>query len=260
MKLFLFLFLKQFIFCSEVSVHQLKVHKDMILIPAGTYHIGSNIGKYDQNPRVKIQLSSYLIDRYEVSIKKYKQFLQDTNYISEGPWQRSLHQNNDNLPVRFITYTDAKNYAKWAKKDLPTEAQWEVACGTKKFTLKRKKLSIGPQEVNFAEVSDYGVYNLSGNVREWVNDWYDRYYRLNQLKKNDLFNPQGPQDNTAPELKFSEINAEAGNERSTLKVVKGGSWMSKYNYQVQASKRAAHNPKQWFNDVGFRCVINVEDN
>lgn len=265
MKKLLFILIIQCYFCKNQYINQ----STMVQIPAGSYYIGSNHQKYDSYPKIKVKVSTFLIDIYEVSIKQYKTFLQKSNYKSEGPWQRSIQNKNDQLPVRFVSFNDALAYAQWVNKALPTEAQWEIAGGFTKFTygdqfqeyrsVSQLPFNDGPKAVQFNEKSSFGVFNLAGNVREWTNDWYDRYYRKNQIKNNDLINPIGPKVNTLPELKYVEIYAQAGNERSVLKVVKGGSWVSKYPYQIQSSNRSAHNPNQWFNDVGFRCVINLED-
>ncbi|MCJ8346712.1 formylglycine-generating enzyme family protein [bacterium] len=246
------------------------VQQDMILIAGGQYQIGSNHGYYDEKPRITIKMSAFFIDVHEVSIKQYREFIISSNYSSEGPWQRSIQGIDESLPVRFVSHKDASSFAKWAGKSLPTAAQWEVACGGDKFPFSetfQKGRSVsqlrpedGPKSVNFPEVSKFGVLNLSGNVREWVSDWYDRYHRQYQIDHNELQDPTGPKDQTPLEMRFIELNSGASNERSVLKVVKGGSWVSKHAFQLRSSKRAGHNPRQWFNDVGFRCALNLKDN
>ena len=170
---------------------------EMVTIPAGPFIRGSREGegRSDEYPRQKIHLKVYAIDKYEVSNARYLKFVKDTdhkppfNVYGEGPL--SNVKGIANLPVVQVTWHDAVDYCFWAGKRLPTEAEWEKAArGTDGRIY---PWGSEPDQGNFAnydrewedkitlmEVSSlpegrspYGIYHLAGNVREWVQDWYD---------------------------------------------------------------------------------------
>ncbi len=96
--------------------------------------------------------------------------------------------------------------------------------------------------------AEWEAANISAQLRDWVSDWYDKYQYKTLSTQEYIINPKGPADGTTPESHFLDNNLSAGNERSTRKVVRG-----------DASRRWAHNPHHWYNDIGFRCVSRIED-
>ncbi len=233
---------------------------EMVMIPAGAYTLGDSNGRYDEKPQLTVQLNRFLIDRYEVSNAQFKRFVETTGYKPQGPWKRGFPAWGDQLPVRFISWYDAHAYAKWAKKRLPTEAEWEAAAGknTSQTAVVNQPFILGPLWVDAKiDINQWGLFNMGGNVREWVADWYDKYQYRTLLANLQLSNPKGPADGTPPEPHFLENNLSAGNERSTRKVVRGASWIAPDH--VRKSRRWAHNPHHWYNDIGFRCVSIPEE-
>jgi formylglycine-generating enzyme required for sulfatase activity len=285
--LLLFLFLKTPSYASENQVKNLpkviilekdryinqKDNSEMVFIEPGEFIIGDNNGSYDEKPEHKVYLDAYLIDVYEVANAQFKKFVSDTGYKPKGPWKRGYQQLQDNHPVRFVTWQDASAYAKWAGKRLPTEAEWEKAAkGTKNnkypwgtngnnhFLIKDESFKSYKADVFPASVSKYGCFNMGGGVYEWTNDWYDRYYYQQADINKGAINPQGPEDNAEPEQRFldTEWNA-AGNERSSLKVIRGGgNWGVWAKDNARTSKRRWGNPSYWFNDTGFRCAKSTQ--
>lgn len=243
---------------------------EMVKVPAGPYSLGNSQERYDERPQLLVHLGAFLIDRYEVSNAQFQRFIDQSGYSPQGPWKEGFPTGGEKLPVRFVTWYDAQAYAQWAKKRLPTEAQWEAAVGKNIFpwgdswklgqSVTYQTVDAGPQAVDLPlDRNPLGIVNLAGNVREWVADWYDRYTYQSLANSSMIQDPQGPADHTPPEKRFVDHQLTAGNERSTRKVVKGASWVAHHPDLVRKSHRWAHNPHYWYNDIGFRCVFNLEE-
>lgn len=153
----------------------------MVNIPEGTYQVGSNEAGTNYAPVQSVQVSNFWIDMYEVTNAQYQQYLDQTG--AQAP-VNGLGQPDH--PVMGVTWDQASVYCIWAKKRLPTEAEWEVAGrgtdsrlfpwgnepddGGRILDLPRD----GPYRVGeySFNVSPFGVYDLVGNVWEWVGDPY----------------------------------------------------------------------------------------
>ncbi len=232
-------------------------------IPGGEYVLGDDVGRYDERPAVKVQLSPYLIDAREVTNRQFEKFVTATKHTVIGPWRRGYPDGGGALPVRFVTWQDASAYAKWAKRRLPTEAEWEAAVGPGKFpwgdAWEADAAVVGGAEGPKAggdrrDKSPSGVFDLAGNVREWTSGWYDRFAYADYDGKPD---PKGPADGTPPAQKFVDTDTAAGNERSTRKVVRGASWATKNQANIIKHRRWEHVPVHWYDDVGFRCAVSL---
>jgi formylglycine-generating enzyme required for sulfatase activity len=158
----------------------------MILVPEGLYISGSN--KYnDERPSRKIYLDAFYIDKFEVTQKKFKKIMGTNPSEFRGP----------HLPVDHVNWYEARDYCKGLGKRLPTEAEWEKAArsGTDfKYywgeipddlyawhwdNSNRKTHIIGGKKPN-----NYGLYDISGNVWEWTEDWYAENYYKGRSRKN----------------------------------------------------------------------------
>ena len=155
----------------------------MVLIEAGLYEVGSaEVDDFHVAPQ-EIPLQKYWIDQYEVTNVQYQMFLDETNHQPPAIWPgESKH------PVKGVTWDDAAAYCAWANKRLPTEAEWEVAArgpgpspplypwgsdpmagGQVNDLPRTDTYEVGTVPYN---KSLFGVYDLVGNVWEWVGDPY----------------------------------------------------------------------------------------
>ncbi|MBD3182425.1 SUMF1/EgtB/PvdO family nonheme iron enzyme [Candidatus Poribacteria bacterium] len=218
----------------------------MVEIPAGSFQMGSNNGDPDEKPVHTVYLDTYYIDVYEVSNKLYKKFIDDTGHRKPKFWDDAKF-NLPGYPVVGVTWEDAKAYAEWAGKRLPTEAEWEKAA---RGGLVREKYpwgyGINHDKANYQgtgskdtwsytapigsfEPNGYGLYHVAGNVWEWCSDWYSPTYYANSPRQN----PKGP---------------DSGKGR----ILRGGGWSS-FPPDLRVSERffSASAPEDKF---GFRCA------
>lgn len=230
--------------------------REMVQISEGPFVMGSrdNDSDPDEKPEHQVYLKAYFFDKNEVTQYAYDRFAKMTKRA-----KRKIEVFEDDpakllkpeYPMIAVTWEDAEAYCKWAGKRLPTEAEWEKAArgeGKRRYPWGDEFVvgyaNIDGNEDAFRYLappgsfesgrSPYGIYDMTGNVGEWVSDFYDENY----YRKSPYRDPKGP-------------------EQGDQHVIRGGSWReTKRN--VRASKRFQAKP--WRHDVtvGFRCAKDVD--
>jgi len=234
----------------------------MLLIPAGSFLMGSERGNADEKPVHRVKVDAFLMDRFEVTQELYGK------YVLGNP----SHFKGNRRPVEQISWADAALFCNLRSKAeglepcydeetarcnfeadgyrLPTEAEWEYACraGTagrypfgndprhlKSYAWYAADSGKTTHPVGEKKPNPWGIYDMLGNVAEWCNDVYDPgYYRRSPEE-----NPRGP-------------------EEGEKYVLRGGAWNSKAE-ACRPSYRVGEDPG--FQDacfsldaIGFRCV------
>jgi len=169
------------------SEEETECQRPMAFVEKGPFFMGCNEDPY-ASPLHEVYIKDIYIDMFPVTNSEYKNFVDATGYKCEGSWNSDF--TGENYPVVNITYNDALAYSCWAKKRLPTEAEWEKAARGKdsrqypwgsmwdERKLNSKESNIGgPKAVdNFPDgVSPYSVSNMMGNTWEWTCSSYSPY-------------------------------------------------------------------------------------
>mgnify|MGYP001498885798 FL=1 len=230
--------------------------REMVQIAEGPFIMGSrdDDSDPDERPEHQAYLKTYYIDKKEVTQDEYNRFAKMTKRpkrkieVFEDDPAKLLKPEN---PVIAVTWDDAQAYCKWAGKRLPTEAEWEKAArgeGKRRYPW-GDEFVVGYANIDGTEDgfrylappgsfeggrSPFGLYDMTGNVAEWVADFYEENY----YQKAPYRDPKGP---------------DQGEQR----VIRGGSWReTKRN--ARPSKRFQAKP--WRHDitVGFRCAKDPE--
>jgi Uncharacterized conserved protein len=244
-----------------------------VTIPAGSFKMGCNGDlegscPEDTVPVHDVNLSSYVMDKFEVPVELFELCMAEnicTNDDPEKPHYRTSAESDKcnignserlNHPANCVTWHGAKAYCEWLGKRLPTEAEWENAAKSGKVqiypwgntpvascdntVMKSEANGCGsnvtsPIGSKAAGVSEHGIFDLSGNVAEYTNDWYEKkFYSTEEASNTD---PQGP----------------AEPEKDKYKVIRGGSYIYGENH-THASFRGSAKLDDPAIDFGFRCV------
>jgi len=223
----------------------------MVMVEADSFLMGAadgdNLSQDDETPSVMVKVGSFYIDTHEVTNGQYVKFLEDTGYRGESRFAYVEELSGADKPVVGISYKDALAYALWAGKTLPTEAQWELAARGKEVFIfpwgmefdasqcaNLQNSSTTANAGSFGGASPYGAVDMAGNVWEWTRDYYD-WELLSKQTAGKMY--QRP-------------------EKSDLVSVRGGSYKSG-PADLRSSNRLGMNPAARTDDIGFRCVREV---
>lgn len=249
---------------------------EMVLIPAGEFEMGSDDGQSNEKPVHTVYVDAFYIDKYEVTVGEYKQFIKQTGHRSLPflllPDFVSRYSPTDKYPVVDVSWHDAMAYAIWKGKRLPTEAEWEKAA---RGGLVGKRYPWGDEppdgsQCNFADknapadhswadrnaddgyrytapvgsypANGYGLYDMAGNVFEWCLDEYDSGFYIDSPRRNPVAGGKSLSDIVKL---YQNINSK--------RVLRGGS-SSDFGGVVRVALRVGHKPDSGLFIFGFRCV------
>lgn len=219
-----------------------KVPSGMVFVKGECFQMGDTFGDgdSDEKPVHEVCVDDFYMDKYEVTQKEYRQIMRDNPSRFKG----------EHNPVETVSWHDAKEYCDNIGKQLPTEAEWEYAA---RSGGKREKWSGTSSESELGEYAWYyrnsgkkthpvgqkspnglGLYDMSGNVWEWVADRYDSDY----YKSSPKYNPKGPNN-------------------GKFRVRRGGSWYGGALFNRSRRVRSTFRIGKWSDgtdgNLGFRC-------
>lgn len=217
---------------------------EMVFVKGGSFTMGATEeqiqeAESNESPTHLVTLSDFYIGKYEVTQYQWVAVMGSNPSKFRG----------DNLPMECVSWSDVQDFitklnAQTGKNfRLPTEAEWEYAArgGNKSkdykysgnntigsFAWYYDNSSNSTHAVGSKRANELGIYDMSGNVWEWCNDWYGSYRNISQT------NPTGP---------------DIGSRR----VLRGGSWYNSAR-NCRVSYRNSINPSDSYNNIGFRLV------
>jgi serine/threonine-protein kinase len=213
----------------------------MVFIRGKSFKMGTDDprGDYQSKPEHAVRVSDFFLDINEVTNEEYQRFVKEKNYPAPPHWKNNQYKpGTSNGPVVNVSWSDAKAYAEWAGKRLPTEAEWEYAArgdnallypwgndpSSVHANLKESGLKEPAAVGSYPEgVSWCGVKDLAGNVSEWVADEWNPY-------------------------PGSKIKSDP-----RLKIYRGGSFINSKDELVTTNRYFDSSSKRQLH-VGFRCA------
>ena len=213
----------------------------MVKVPGGGFTMGSNDNYEREKPQRRVYLDAFYIDKYPVTNARFRRF-------GRPDYDAGTKFNGARQPVVGVMWTQARDYCGSVGERLPTEAEWEKAArgvdgrkyswgndwadGSKVIWRKNSGGKMHPVDRTYnTHRSPYGAVDMSGNVWEWVADWYKGDYYQNAPSRN----PKGPAS-------------------GTWRVVRGGSWYFINPTHFRTAARGRDHSVDRGNYLGFRCA------
>jgi serine/threonine-protein kinase len=213
----------------------------MVLLEGGRFLMGNNQIP-EESPEREVEIAPFWMDIYPVTVAQYARFMEETGAEKPAFWNNPQF-NGEEQPVVGVSWEEARAYASWAGKELPTEAQWEYAArGTENRKYPWGTLQPEPSRCNFNRYlgmpsmvsmheegrTPQGIFDLAGNVYEWTADPF-RPYSVRQTQ-------------------------DEGAEQRPRKAVRGGCFESGPAEMITSARHGEfHNVR--LATLGFRCVL-----
>jgi formylglycine-generating enzyme required for sulfatase activity len=216
-----------------------------VWIPPGSFMMGCSPGdkecRANEEPAHHVTITKgFWMGQTEVTVGAFDHYAAATGAKKPRLFLGNKFYSDDNQPVVGVNWNDARDYCQWAGGRLPTEAQWEYAARGGNTQSRYGDIdTVGwygansraiTHDVGRKRANGFGLFDVLGNVWEWVNDWYDPNY----YKSSPAQDPAGPTS-------------------GTLRVFRGGSWYD-IPPTVRVSFRLPWAPNFKYSTMGFRCV------
>ena len=229
----------------------------------------------DKTPR-EVLVDNFYIDKTEVTNAAYKQYIGETGgAVVRPPYIDDLGWGLDTLPVVGVSHTEAKKFCKFYGKRLPTEAEWEFAARAgKNFQDFPWGNEENPDLMNFRDSNnswavdvasyppnDYGLYDMTGNVREWVEDTYEKDFYVRSCVVSPWQFSSFKEMFTNPVSNVYKSNCSynpLNTTKSKFKSNRGGSWEFSEGYPATVSFRSFDQADLGYKDLGFRCAADAK--
>lgn len=232
-------------FLAQMWAQRVSAHVDyeLVWITSGEFQMGS-IGKLGESPRHSVKIQGFCLGRYPVTNEQYARYLVANPNVPKPDYWSDRKFNQPKQPVVGVSWDDAQKYCTWAGLRLPSEAEWEYACraGSKtsywsgdsqqdlaKAAWYEENSGARLHQVGEKEANGFGLYDMHGNVLEWVEDCRHENYQ------------GAPEDGSA-----WVVDGDA-----LLRVFRGGSWRDSAGL-CRAAVRNGWLPDIRDNDLGFR--------
>jgi formylglycine-generating enzyme required for sulfatase activity len=218
---------------------------ELVFIPAGRFQMGSNEEASDEKPPHPVTISKpFALGKYEVTQGEWKAVM------GSAPPELRFKDCGERCPVENVSWNDIQDFIQKLNEKtgqqyrLPSESEWEYACragGTEKYCGSNDVDAVGwygknsdskTHPVGQKAKNAWGLYDMSGNVREWVEDCYIDNYR------------DGPKDEKA---------RGDHNDKSCSRVLRGGSWFN-FPGGMRSASRGGRTPSIRLYDIGFRIA------
>lgn len=243
-------------------------HDRMVLVPSGTFRMGSGSGGPAESPEHNVHLRDFWIGVTPVTNRAYAEFVRETSYRTEVElagsawgvhagkfqavpglcWHTFATPEREEHPAVLLTWNDAVAYCGWAGLRLPTEAEWERAArgglvsasfpwgddvpdgSQSNFAADPYGLP-GTLPVGAHASNAFGLHDMVGNIWQWCSDWYGEAY----YAESPGTDPSGPAGGVA-------------------RVRRGGAWNVIQPFRLRCANRGAMLPSQTATNMGFRCA------
>jgi formylglycine-generating enzyme required for sulfatase activity len=244
------------------SIIWAKDGKEMVYVIGGEFQMGGDEGADNEAPAHSIRVEPFYIDRYPVTNEEYKRFIDATGhpvpcYSAEwaeprdynwDPEKRTPPEGKEKHPVVLVSWEDARAYAAWAGKRLPTEAEWERAArGTdgRRWPWGNEFIEnlCNTKETNINSTSPVGHYSPEGDSPEGCGDMVGNVWEWT----SSLFRP----------YPYDANDGRESQEADGWRVLRGGSWRNDLD-RARCTARL-DGDFLFFNNVGFRCAASAKD-
>lgn len=255
----------------------------MVLIPAGSFMMGSDDGDDDEKPVHEVYVDAFYLDQHEVTVAKFREFVNVNSYKTDAEkegfsyiwngteWEKKEGINwrhnaegkisADNYPVIYISWNDATAYGKWAQKRLPSEAEWEYAARSGGKGYKYAWGNDNPTGRNGGNVADESAKRSFGWWWTWegYDDGFVYTAPVGSFAPNEfkLYDMTGNVWEWCSSL-YKPYPYKPGDGREDLsasgpRVVRGGSWYLDPRNVCCAARHGGY-PTFRIGGFGFRCA------